>query len=80
VTPEELTARREQLGLTQAGLARMLGVPPLTVWKWEHANQAVPPLMEMALRGVQATLEEQPPRRRRRCQPIATPATGEVRG
>jgi DNA-binding transcriptional regulator YiaG len=66
MTPEELTTRREELGLTQAGLARMLGVPPLTVWKWEHANQKVPALMDMALRGVQATIEEQPRRRRRR--------------
>lgn len=70
MTHEELTARRKELGLTQAELARMLGVPPLTVWKWEHDRQSVPALMTMALRGVQATLEEQPRRRRRPRQPL----------
>jgi transcriptional regulator with XRE-family HTH domain len=72
MTAEELTTRREQLGLTQAGLARMLGVPALTVWKWEHANQAVPALMEMALRGVEVTLQQHPPPRIIRRRP-ATP-------
>ena len=52
MTPEELRARREALGLSQSDLARPLGVPPLTVWKWEHARQKAPAIMEMAVRGV----------------------------
>ena len=78
LTPDELTTRREELGLTQSELALLLGVPRLTVWKWEHANQKVPALMDMALRGVQATLEEQPRRRRRRRQPVATTTTDQA--
>src|SRR5258708_3428661 len=51
MTADELAARRQALGLSQSELARMLGVPRLTIWKWEHARQKVPALMEMALRG-----------------------------
>ena len=56
MTADELRAQRDALGLTQSDLARALGVPRLTVWKWEHARQKVPALMEMAIRGVAATL------------------------
>jgi DNA-binding transcriptional regulator YiaG len=66
MTPEELTNRREELGLTQSELARMLGVPRAYVWRWEDGRYKVPPLMDMALRGVEATLNLQPRRRRRR--------------
>jgi helix-turn-helix protein len=65
------TTRREQLGLTQAELARMLGVPRLTVWKWEHGVHSVSALMDMPLRGLEATLQEQP-QQRRRCRRRAT--------
>ena len=75
MTPDELTTRREQLGLTQAELARMLGVPALYVWRWEDGRYKVPALMDMALRGVHATLEEQPRRRRRRTKQLAPPET-----
>ena len=66
MTPEELRARREALGLSQSDLARPLGVPPLTVWKWEHARQKAPAIMDMALRGVEATLQTDRQRARAR--------------
>jgi DNA-binding transcriptional regulator YiaG len=69
MTPAELTARREELGLTQSELARMLDVPRAYVWRWEDGRYRVPPLMDMALRGVEATLEQRPRRRRRRRHP-----------
>ena len=31
----EITRRREALGLSCAGLAREIGVPTSTVWRWE---------------------------------------------
>lgn len=58
MTPEEFKHRREELGLSQSELSRMLGVPRLTVWRWEHGRQAVPAIMRMALRGVEATLND----------------------
>lgn len=56
MTPNELTARREALGLSQSELARMLGVRRHYVWRWENNTYRVPPLMDMAMRGVEATL------------------------
>lgn len=36
MTPAQVVAIRESLGLTQAQLAQLLGVHPLTVSKWER--------------------------------------------
>ena len=36
MTPDRIAAIREGLGLTQAQLAQLLGVHPLTVSKWER--------------------------------------------
>ena len=61
MTPEELTAEREKLGLTQARLARALGLTPLAIWRYQSGMYKVPKLMQMALRGVAVSLK---PKRR----------------
>ena len=48
MTPAELTAEREKLGLTQAQLARALGITPLAIWRYESGMYKVPKLMQMA--------------------------------
>jgi len=58
MTPDELKARRETLGLSQSDLARALDVPRQHVYRWEAGTHKVPPLMKMALRGVEATLKQ----------------------
>src|SRR5215467_6777693 len=37
--PDDLRARREALGLTQAKLAETLGVTPTTVARWERSER-----------------------------------------
>lgn len=51
MTPEELRERRTSLGLSQNHLARMFGVAPSTVARWEqNANPiSVPILVRLAL-------------------------------
>jgi len=56
MTSDELRARREALGLSQSDLARALDVPRQHVYRWETGTYKVPPLMEMAMRGVAATV------------------------
>src|SRR5438477_10603589 len=56
MTPAQLVARREALGLSQSDLARALDVPRLTVWRWESGTHKMPILIEMALRGVAVTV------------------------
>lgn len=34
-----IKARRRQLGITQAELARVCGVSPVTAWRWEAGRQ-----------------------------------------
>jgi transcriptional regulator with XRE-family HTH domain len=41
MTPDEVKARRERLGMTQAQLARAFGVPRVTVNRWERGKQGV---------------------------------------
>lgn len=54
MTPAELIAAREALGLTQSALARRLGLSVNAVWRWEHAQRPAPPWLPLAFRGIRA--------------------------
>jgi DNA-binding transcriptional regulator YiaG len=45
ITPAELRAAREFLGLTHEDLARHVGRHPRTVRAWEHGEKAINPLV-----------------------------------
>lgn len=62
ISGPELKARREALGLDQAGLAARLGVHMRTISKWERGVHAVP---EMAALALQVLEQPSAPKRRR---------------
>jgi DNA-binding transcriptional regulator YiaG len=52
---DELKRIREGMGLTQAELAKKLGVDPATVWRWENggvkrSGSRIPKAIEVAIR------------------------------
>jgi transcriptional regulator with XRE-family HTH domain len=52
VKPAELKKWRERHGLTQAELARALGVDVVTVSRWERGDRTPAPYLYLALREV----------------------------
>jgi transcriptional regulator with XRE-family HTH domain len=60
---QELTARREALGLSRPALAREVGVAESTLWRWEQGKG----ISGLALRQLEQTLRrlERAPRRPR---------------
>jgi transcriptional regulator with XRE-family HTH domain len=50
VTAEQLRRLRRKLGLTQAGLADLVGVPANTIARWERAEMKMRPAMEKLVR------------------------------
>jgi DNA-binding transcriptional regulator YiaG len=42
MTPADLKTRREQLGLSQAGFARVLGVSVRSLQNWEQGHRGIP--------------------------------------
>lgn len=50
MTGDELRAARRRLGVTQAGLARMLDVSKSIIEKWERGLYPVPLAIEFAMR------------------------------
>ncbi len=52
MTPDALKTTRAALGLTQAQLAKQLGVTVSTVAKWEQAVHPIPPLASKLLRTI----------------------------
>lgn len=58
MTPAELFSWRSKAGLSQSGLARLLGVHRLTISKWERGDREIPPYLHWALKGI--TLTGQP--------------------
>jgi transcriptional regulator with XRE-family HTH domain len=54
VTPTQLAAAREALHLSQAELARQLGVAANTVNRWERGTREIPPYLRLALVGIKA--------------------------
>jgi DNA-binding XRE family transcriptional regulator len=56
LTPTELQSWRKEAGLTQTGLAALLGVDTMTVSRWERGERAIPPFLRLALRGIEAKI------------------------
>jgi DNA-binding XRE family transcriptional regulator len=52
MSPAEYRAHREKLGLTQAGLAALLGIPRETVGRREAGTQRITEEMCIALRAL----------------------------
>jgi transcriptional regulator with XRE-family HTH domain len=50
MTPEEFKAERQRLGLTQAQLAKLIGLYPLTISKYERGDRAIPNPTAMLMR------------------------------
>ena len=55
VTPEEFKRQREAAGLTQAALAGMIGVHPVTIARWETEMRRIP---EMGARLLALIVEQ----------------------
>lgn len=61
MSPDEVRAMRIELGLSQAALARALGVYWLTISKWETGAQQPPPYLALALKYLAVRALEQTP-------------------
>jgi transcriptional regulator with XRE-family HTH domain len=53
VKAEDLKARRERMGFTQAELARRLKVNVMTVSRWERGAVNIPHTVELALKEIE---------------------------
>lgn len=62
MTPDDLRAFRNKLGLSQAGLARALGVDVMTVSRWERGAMAIqhPTILRLALERLADTKKDRP--------------------
>jgi len=58
VTGEELTKRREDLGLSRDELARELNTTYTTVYRWETENREIPPYLGLALETIERNLNK----------------------
>lgn len=56
MTPDELRHWRSAAKLSQPGLARLLGVQPLTISRWENSTHEIPPYLHLALEALTARL------------------------
>ena len=52
MTPAQLTEARQDLVMSQAELARTLGVAANTVNRWEAGARKIPPYLWLALEGL----------------------------
>ncbi len=52
MTPDNLKTLRAKMGLTQAQLAKQMGVTVSTIAKWEQAVHPIPPLASTLLRTI----------------------------
>jgi len=50
MNPSELFEWRTGQGYTQKGLADLLGVDKMTVYRWEKAMRDIPPFLHLALK------------------------------
>jgi len=53
MTAQELREARQSLGFTQQQLADHLGVSRVTVARWETGAWPVPPMVAIAMKGMQ---------------------------
>ncbi|MBA3241133.1 MAG: helix-turn-helix domain-containing protein [Acidobacteria bacterium] len=51
---DELREKRKALEMTQAHLARALGVNIMTVSRWERGLRSIPPHLSLALEAIDA--------------------------
>lgn len=56
--PGELKVIREKLKLTQAQLAKALGVDRVTVARWETGLRKLPPMLALAIKGFRSELRK----------------------
>jgi transcriptional regulator with XRE-family HTH domain len=59
MTGKRLKRERKALELTQAALARSLGVDKSTVARWEQGQREIPPYLHLALIGLEKTIGKQ---------------------
>ena len=55
MTPDDLRAWREEAGLSQEGLAHLLGVSSPTIAEWEEGLVPIPKWLTLALIGWRAS-------------------------
>lgn len=58
MTPGELTSAREDLGLSQSALARVLDVARDTIIRWEDGESRIPLTLDLALMTIRRNREE----------------------
>ena len=51
---DELREKRKALEMTQAQLAKALGVNVMTVSRWERGLRSIPPYLSLSLEAVEA--------------------------
>jgi DNA-binding transcriptional regulator YiaG len=61
VPATEFRAWRERLGLSQEALAHELGVTSTTVYRWEHGDREIQPMVRRAMRDVERELKRRRP-------------------
>ena len=49
MTPKDLRAWRTRTGYSQGKLAKVLGVIPLTISRWERGEREIPSFLHLAL-------------------------------
>ena len=64
MTPSELQATRKRLGYSQRALADALGTTQSSVDRWEHGRRPIPPLLCLALVGLECKMKEAATRER----------------
>jgi transcriptional regulator with XRE-family HTH domain len=58
MTGKDLKEWRKRWGLSQAALAKRLGVIRLTVTRWESGTRPIPSFLPLALKGLETEMEE----------------------
>jgi transcriptional regulator with XRE-family HTH domain len=57
VTADELKRKRERLGLTQAELAKRLGITKITILRYENGQTEIPRVVELAMKEIERELK-----------------------
>jgi DNA-binding transcriptional regulator YiaG len=58
MNPDELKSWRRKWGLTQTGLAEVLGVSNMAVARWEWGTRRIPPFLHLALKAMEYQFKE----------------------